>query len=74
MLKLYTSYILYITAIIIIFEQLYRLTKTTIKYQKSYDYGKILNKLCNNEYFEYETSRFNVLLNTNNDDFTNKYN
>ncbi len=74
MLKLYTSYILYITAIIIIFEQLYRLTKTTIKYQKSYDYGKILNKLCNNEYFEYETSRFNVLLNTNNDDFTNKNN
>ena len=54
MLKLYTSYILYITAIIIIFEQLYRLTKTTIKYQKNFQEisSKLSSNLDINEWYE----------------------
>ena len=53
---------LYIISFSLIFEQIFRLTNFILRYNYSYDYGKILRKICDKEYMEYETSRFNLVL------------
>jgi len=43
-----------------IFEQIFNLTKFTIKYNDTFDYGNYMKGVCFKEYFEFETSRFQV--------------
>lgn len=43
-----------------IFEQIFNLTKFAIKYNETFDYGKFLQGICSKEYFEFETSRFQM--------------
>lgn len=66
-------YIIYIIVLIIIFQEIFKLTNLCFKYIRIYDYGNSLNKNCGNEKIEYETSRYqfglnykNLLLNDNN--------
>lgn len=49
----------------IIFEQLFELTQFVIKYNSTFDYGKLLKQSCNDEFMEYETSRFHISNNIN---------
>lgn len=44
----------------IIFEHIFDLTNLVIKYNMSFDYGKFIKKVCENEFFEYETERFQI--------------
>ena len=57
------SVIIYLISFILIFEEIFRLSYFIYKYNKSYDYGKILQKICKKEYIERETSRFHIALN-----------
>ena len=57
------SIIIYFISFILIFEQIFRLTYFIFKYNNLYDYGKILQTICNNEYIERETSRYHIALN-----------
>lgn len=59
------SVIIYLISFILIFEEIFRLSYFVYKYNKSYDYGKILQKNCKKEYIERETSRFHIALNEN---------
>lgn len=49
----------------IIFEHLFELTKFVINYNSTYDYGKLIKQSCNDEFVEYETSRFHMSNNMN---------
>ena len=60
------SVIIYLILFILIFEQIFRLTHFVYKYNKFFDYGKILQNICKNEYIERETSRFHIALNEKN--------
>lgn len=53
-------YITYIMILYIIIEELYYLTSFVYSYNTAYDYGLMLKNMCNNEYFEYETERFQL--------------
>lgn len=44
----------------IIFEHIFDLTNLVIKYNSSFDYGQYIKKSCDNEFFEYETERFQM--------------
>ena len=44
----------------IIFEHIFDLTNLVIKYNSSFDYGQYIKKTCDNEFFEYETERFQM--------------
>lgn len=57
--------VVFTISLLIIFEQLFKLTIFTIKYNNIYDYGKQLKNLCKNEFTEYETERYQMSLNEN---------
>ena len=57
--------VVFTISLLIIFEQLFKLTIFTIKYNNIYDYGKELKNLCKNEFTEYETERYQMSLNEN---------
>ena len=59
-LKNLIIYITYIIILYIIIEQVYNTTIFVFNYNYHYDYGLMLRKICNNEYFEYETERFQL--------------
>jgi hypothetical protein len=70
-------YITYIIILYVIIEEIYNITVFTFNYNSSFDYGLMLRKMCNNEYFEYETERFQLATNTinlklNNDIYNKK--
>tara|TARA_B110001450_G_scaffold53985_1_gene50429 strand:+ start:2742 stop:6245 length:3504 start_codon:yes stop_codon:yes gene_type:complete len=65
------SVIIYLISFILIFEEIFRLTYFIYKYNKSFDYGKILQNICKNEYIERETSRFHIALNENDIEISN---
>ena len=54
----YIFMILFITCIA--FYHLIDMTKFVYNYNTAFDYGKTLRNICNKEYFEYETNRFQV--------------
>lgn len=58
------THIIYIIVLVIIFciafQHIIELTQFAFKYNSAYDYGKFLQGVCLTEYFEYETSRFQV--------------
>lgn len=72
-LILFTVYLL-VTYIIV--EQIVNLTRFIYKYNNNLDYGRMLMKICGNENFEYETSRFQLAKNVLDykNDYNNKYN
>lgn len=53
-------YITYTIILYIIIEEIYNITIFVFNYNKYYDYGLMLRKICNNEYYEYETERFQL--------------
>lgn len=57
-------YITYIIILYIIIEEVYYITLFVFNYNSSFDYGLMLRKMCGNEYFEYETERFQLATNT----------
>lgn len=72
------SIVLYLIILLIILEELFSLSKLLFIYNTNYNYGKMLRQICNNEYYEYETGRFQLSINENNlridNDEKNKYN
>ena len=50
--------IIFVLIFYLIFEHIYDLTKLILKYESNFDYGKHLKTMCEKEYFEYETERF----------------
>ena len=60
------SVIIYLISFILIFQQIFSLTHFVYKYNNYFDYGKILQNICKNEYIERETSRFHIALNEKN--------
>lgn len=55
----------------IILDEIINLTIFVFKYDKDYDYSKILNSISKNEYIEYETNRFHISNNIIDYSFTN---
>lgn len=53
-------YIIYTILLIMIIEQIYTLSLFAYKYCYTYDYGKLMEKTCENSYIEYETDRFQI--------------
>ena len=68
-------YLVVITAIIIIIDEIYKMTIFTYNYTYNYNYGKINENLCKNDnrtgIIEYEKSRFRVFNNLNKYKFEN---
>lgn len=58
--------LVYIFLLYIIFEEIYTILKFNISYDSNFDYGRMLKSICNNEFVEYETSRFQLNNNINN--------
>ena len=59
-LKNLIIYITYIIILYIIIEEIYNISILVFNYNYNFDYGLMLRKICNNEYFEYETERFQL--------------
>ena len=59
-LKNLIIYITYIIILYIIIEEIYNISIFVFNYNYNFDYGLMLRKICNNEYFEYETERFQL--------------
>lgn len=57
-----------------IFEHIFHLTKFVIKYNEAFDYGKFVKGLCSDEYFEFETGRFQVTASQKDIQLTNSSN
>lgn len=53
-------YIIYTILFLLILEQIYTLSSFVYKYCYTYDYGKLMEKTCENSYIEYETDRFQI--------------
>ena len=68
-------YLIVITAIIIIIDEIYKMTIFTYNYTYNYNYGKINENLCKNDnktgIIEYEKARFRVFNNLNKYKFEN---
>ena len=58
------SFIIFIILLYFIFEQFAKYSLISLKYNNYYLYGKKLNKICGNEYIEYETPRFHLIKNS----------
>lgn len=54
------KYVLMTFIFCIIIQHIFQLTSFTFKYNSHYDYGTMLKKVCNKEYFEAETHRTQV--------------
>ncbi len=60
--------------LIIIIYHIVQITTFVYKYNESFDYGRALRYLCNLEYFEYETPRFQIAVNKDKIAFSQKEN
>jgi len=56
----YVMAIMFVFICYLIFEHLFHLTSLVIQYNAAVDYGKFMQKICQKEYFESETSRFEL--------------
>lgn len=70
--------IIFIIIFLVIIDQIYALTEFAYKYSKYYDYGKLMQGMCMDNYIEYETARFHVSNNIldiklKNDNFSTRY-
>lgn len=55
------KYVSFIIVIALILLHVLKITVIMFRYNKNYDFGKILKGTCGNEYFEAETPRFHLL-------------
>lgn len=55
------KYVSFTIVIALILLHVLKLTVIAFRYNKNYDFGKILQRTCGNEYFEAETPRFHLL-------------
>ena len=56
-------YIIYTILFLLILEQIYTISSFAYKYSSTYDYGKLMEKTCENNYVEFETDRFQIYKN-----------
>lgn len=56
-------YIIYTILFLLIVEQIYTISYFAYKYTSTYDYGKLMEKTCENTYVEFETDRFQIYKN-----------
>lgn len=71
-------FVIFVVILIIMIDQIFRMSKFVYGYSKCYDYGNLMKSICNTNYVEYDTSRFhinkNVLkLKVGNDNYDNRY-
>jgi len=71
-------YVIFLIITIVLIEQIYTYTKLIFNYNKSFDTGNLLRKVCDTNYTEYETERFHVSndivkMKIDNDDSNIKY-
>jgi len=52
--------IVYAILLLVVLDQFYNLTRFVFFYNKAFNYGKMIGKICDSGYIEYETSRFHV--------------